>query len=92
MENHKKWFINNKKYLEYWPKIQDSNNIGKKFTFYSANNKTKRHNPFRIEIENEVVYDFSKDKLLEYSILLITLCTMYFSIRKYQKENRKDGF
>lgn len=91
MVSHKKWLISNENYLKYWLEIQDSNNIGKTFTFYSKNNKTRRHNPFRLEIENKVIYDSSKDKSIEYFILILTISTLYLSIRKYKKEKRKEA-
>ncbi len=85
MESHKKWYISNEKYLKYWTEIQSPNNIGKRFTFYSQYHITERHNPIRLEIENKVIYDSSKDKILEYLILIITICATYFSVKKYKK-------
>ena len=85
MESHKKWFVSNEKYLKFWTEIQSPNNIGKRFTFYSGNHITERHNPIRLEIENKVIYDSSEDKLPEYFILIITICATFFSVKKYKK-------
>jgi hypothetical protein len=71
-----------KTYSKFFKKLNLTSNIGKKITFYTIN-KTNRY-PRKIEIENEIVYDFKTGNFWYYFILLATPILLYFSISEYR--------
>lgn len=84
MKDETEWKISDQ-YSDYWNRLQDTNNIGKKIYLYSGNNTTRFHNPVQIEIEKEIIYDTKVGMGWKYLLLFMTIGFTCYNWMKYKE-------
>jgi hypothetical protein len=86
MENGSEWVFDSQ-FSDYWEKLKDTNNIGKKYTFYSGT--LVGSNPSQVEIENKIVYNLRTLDKYKYFMLLLTLVGTVISLIDYCKHIKR---
>jgi hypothetical protein len=86
MQNGREWTFS-PEYSDYWKKIGDSSNVGKKFVIYTQG--LFDSNPSQVEVENKIIYNLSTKNQSKYLILFLTLISVTYSIISYRKHNKQ---
>ena len=76
-------------YKEYWPQLLDNGTRGSKMVLYLGNGK-QREDPFRIEVNDEVIYDTNIQFYRNLLIIAFTFALSFYNLFHYFKPDQKE--